>query len=90
MLCSGRETNGGLELVEAFERTYAALKKAGLEVMITTSHSAPYSAKSDEVRIAFVESWIKSPDVTYLSPQLYTSGGEGSPEFEPSSGTSGG
>ena len=83
------ETNGGMELIEAFERAFKALTKAGLEVMITTSHSAPYSAKTDEIRIAFVESWIKSPDVTYISPQLYTSGSEGSPEMEPSSGTSG-
>lgn len=83
------ETSGGMELVEAFERSFKALKKAGLEVMITTSHSAPYSADTDEIRIAFVESWIKSPDVTYISPQLYTTGSEGSPEMEPSSGTSG-
>ena len=48
------ETNGGMELVEAFERAFKALTKAGLEVMITTSHSAPYSAKTDEIRIAFV------------------------------------
>ena len=83
------ETSGGMELVEAFERAFKALKKSGLEVMITTSHSAPYSADTDEIRIAFVESWIKSPDVDYISPQLYTSGSEGSPEMEPSSGTSG-
>ena len=75
------ETNGGMELIEAFERAFKALTKAGLEVMITTSHSAPYSAKTDEIRIAFVESWIKSPDVTYISPQLYTSGYEANADF---------
>ena len=83
------ETNGGKELITAFERTFAALKKAGLDVMITTSHSAPYSAQTDEIRIGFVESWVNSDDIDVISPQLYTSGKEGKPEFEASSGTSG-
>jgi hypothetical protein len=57
--------------------------------MITTSHSAPYSAQTDEIRIGFVDSWVKSDDIDVISPQLYTSGAEGKPEFEASSGTSG-
>jgi hypothetical protein len=83
------ETNGGKDLIKAFERAFRVLKKAGLEVMITTSHSAPYSAETDEIRIGFVESWVTSDDIDIISPQLYTSGAEGKPEFEPSSGTYG-
>ncbi len=83
------ETTGGEELIEAFERSFAALKRAGLSVMVTTSHSAPYAATSDATRIGLVDSWVKSKNVDYISPQLYTVGGEGKPEFEPTSGTSG-
>ena len=50
--------------------------------MITTSHSAPYEADSDEIRRAFVKSWANSDNIGYLSPQLYTSGGEGVPQLE--------
>ena len=58
-------------------------------MQVTTSHSAPYSAQTDEIRIGFVESWVNSDDIDVISPQLYTSGAEGTPEFEASSGTSG-
>ena len=44
------ETEGEQELIDAFEATFAMLKKEGLEVMVTTSHSAPYEASSDEAR----------------------------------------
>ena len=53
--------------------------------MITTSHSAPYEATSDESRIGLVDSWVASDNVDYLSPQLYTTGGEGA-EFAASTG----
>ena len=46
---------------------FRVLKKAGLEVMITTSHSAPYSAETDEIRIGFVESWVTSDDIDIIS-----------------------
>ena len=46
------ETNGDRELILAFERAFAALRQAGLEVMVSTSHSAPYHARtsSNEAR----------------------------------------
>lgn len=69
------------ELITAFERSFAALKKAGLNVMVTTSHSAPYETDSDEARVAIVDAWVKSPNIDYLSPQLYSSGGEEQPEY---------
>ena len=56
-----------------------------LQVMVTTSHSAPYEATSDEARIGLVDSWVRSSNIDYLSPQLYTTGGEGA-EFAASTG----
>ena len=48
------ETSGDRELILAFERAFAALRQAGLEVMVSTSHSAPYHARtsSNEARAA--------------------------------------
>ena len=37
---------GEEELVAALERAFAACKRAGLLVMVTTSHTAPYAAAS--------------------------------------------
>ena len=82
-------TKGGQELIDAFERAFAVLRKSGLDVMITTSHSAPYGADSDDIRIAMVKSWVESSNVGYLSPQLYTSGGEGTPQLEALMGVNG-
>ena len=65
---------------------FAVLRKNGLDVMITTSHSAPYEADSDEIRRAFVKSWANSDNIGYLSPQLYTTGREHSPNFATSGG----
>lgn len=76
-------TTGGQELIDEFERAFAVLRKNGLDVMITTSHSAPYEADSDDTRTGFVKAWVKSDNIGYLSPQLYTSGGEGVPQLEP-------
>ena len=75
-------TLGEQDLVEAQERAFAACKKAGLLVMVTTSHSAPYAAGSEGSKIALTESWMNSDDIDIFSPQLYTSGMEGSPDFD--------
>ena len=75
-------TMGEQDLVEAQERAFAACKAAGLLVMVTTSHSAPYAAGSEGSKIALTESWMKSDDIDIFSPQLYTSGMEESPDFD--------
>ena len=75
-------TLGEQDLVEAQERAFAACKQAGLLVMVTTSHSAPYAAGSEASKIMLTESWIKSDDIDIFSPQLYTSGMEESPDFD--------
>jgi hypothetical protein len=74
-------TQGGEELVAEFEKAYAACHSAGLLVMITTSHSAPYAASSNHVKQLFVDSWVKSKDIDIFSPQLYTSGYEANADF---------
>jgi hypothetical protein len=75
-------TIGEIELVKAVEQAFAACKRADLLVMVTTSHSAPYAAASEASKIAFVDSWIKSPHLDIFSPQLYSRGRESQPEFE--------
>ena len=74
-------TKGAEELVTEFEKAFAACKKAGVLVMITTSHSAPYAASSNHAKQLFVDSWVKSKDIDIFSPQLYTSGYEANPDF---------
>lgn len=73
-------TKGEEALVKEFERAFAACKQAGLLVMITTSHSAPYAASGSSKEL-FVDSWAKSEHIDIFSPQLYTSGLEGKPEY---------
>lgn len=51
-------------------------------VLVTTSHSAPYAAASEEIKEALVESWVRSNDIDIFSPQLYTSGEEEEPEYD--------
>jgi hypothetical protein len=73
---------GGVELVEIFEDTFARCQRAGVNVFVTTSHSAPKEAESNEARIAMVDAWVKSNNIGYISPQLYTIGSEAMPDFD--------
>ena len=54
---------GGAELVDVFEDTFARCRRAGVDVFITTSHSAPNEAESDDARTAMVDAWAKSDNV---------------------------
>ena len=75
-------TNGGGEaLAAAFTDAFAACKQAGLLVMVSTSHSAPWDAP-DGTKEKIVDAWVRSPDVDIFSPQLYTMGYEAEPSFE--------
>jgi hypothetical protein len=76
------ELTGEGDIVAAQEKAFANVKKAGLLVMVTTSHSAPYAAASEEIKEGLVDSWIKSKDIDLFSPQLYTSGSEEEPEYD--------
>ena len=71
------------ELLPAFGAVFAAAKKAGLLVGVTTSHSAPYQTDTPAVAIALVKAWVADSRIDILSPQLYSSGSEPAPEFAP-------
>ena len=68
-------------LALALEAAFVACKKAGLLVMLTTSHTAPYAA-TDHTKRLLVDSWVNSSSIDIFSPQLYTSGYEPNPQFE--------
>ena len=74
-------TKGEEPLVKELEKAFAATKQAGLLVMVTTSHSAPYAA-SGAAKELLVDSWAKSENIDIFTPQLYTSGMEASPEYQ--------
>ena len=69
-------------LAAALEAAFLACKKAGMLVMVTTSHTAPYAAATDHTKRLLVDSWVKSSSIDIFSPQLYTSGYEPAPQFE--------
>ena len=75
-------TEGGAErLAVALEAAFVACKRAGMLVMVTTSHTAPYAA-TDHTKRLLVDSWVNSSSIDIFSPQLYTSGYEPKPQFE--------
>ena len=78
------ETHHEAEMIPAMQAAFASCKEAGLRVMVTTSHSAPYRYDSNPRLV--VDSWRENPNIDILSPQLYTSTREKSPDFTASSG----
>ena len=63
-------------MVPLFGEAFAAIKKRGLLVGVTTSHSAPYQTDEPADAVAFVKAWVADPRIDVLSPQLYSSGSE--------------
>eukprot|EP01059_Diplonema_ambulator_P012390 TRINITY_DN226_c0_g1_i1.p1 TRINITY_DN226_c0_g1~~TRINITY_DN226_c0_g1_i1.p1 ORF type:complete len:702 (+),score=243.62 TRINITY_DN226_c0_g1_i1:102-2108(+) len=61
-----------------FTSTFARVKAAGLKVLVTISHSAPYGCLN---KVELMHAFIADTNVDYLSPQLYTSGTEQHPDF---------
>jgi len=68
-------------MVPAFASAFKDLKAVGLKVGVTTSHSAPYMTDTPQVAVDLVKSWVKDSNIDLLSPQLYSSGNEGAPDF---------
>jgi len=64
-----------------FASAFRAAKDAGLSVLVTVSHSAPYGCGDSDV---LMKAFFNNDDVDILSPQLYTSGDEAQPEFDAS------
>jgi len=68
--------SAGLE--KSFASVLREAKSAGMETLVTVSHSAPYGCSNAST---LMQSFFNSADVDYLSPQLYTSGSESVPDF---------
>lgn len=68
-------------MVSAFAAAFAACKRSGLKVAVTTSHSAPYQVDAPAIAVELVKAWASDGNIDILSPQLYSSGMEASPEF---------
>lgn len=64
-----------VSFVDAFQKCFENTKKNGLDVFVTMSHINPYSCQTGAGQGAdLVNSWIKDPNVDYISPQLYSYG----------------
>jgi hypothetical protein len=75
------EVVGDMSMVGLFSQSFQACKQAGLAVIVTTSHSAPYQTSTPDVAVALVKSWVRDKNIDAISPQLYSSGSEGAPDF---------
>ncbi len=64
------------DLREAFADAFAAARAAGLDVIVTVSHSAPYGAPDQANAQAQMQAFFEDENITILSPQLYTTGEE--------------
>ncbi|KAG5181543.1 hypothetical protein JKP88DRAFT_141883, partial [Tribonema minus] len=70
-------------LAPAFAASFANAKAAGLKVLVTISHSAPYGFPD---AAAVMSAVFASASVDYLSPQLYTTGAETANDWATSGG----
>lgn len=71
-------------MIPKFDAAFAACKQAGLRVGITVSHSAPFSTPTPQDAVDLVKSWCQNgQNVEVISPQLYSTGLETTPEFAP-------
>lgn len=66
-------------LAPNFASAFRTAKQAGLSVLVTVSHSAPYGCGDPDV---LMKAFFLNEDVDILSPQLYTSGNEPKPSFD--------
>lgn len=68
-------------MVPLFQQAFSAVQAAGMKVGITVSHSAPYSTDTPQDAADLVKAFVKDTNVNLMSPQLYSSGTETSPDF---------
>ena len=68
-------------MIPLFAKVFAACQAAGLSVVVTVSHSAPYETDTPQDSISFMEAWLADSNINAISPQLYSGGEEKSPEF---------
>lgn len=70
---------GDVGLAPYFQESFAAAKAAGLKVLVTVSHSAPFGIKD---RVTLMHSFFQNEDIDFLSPQLYDTGKEKQNDYD--------
>ena len=65
-------------LASAFAVSFAAAKQAGLQVLVTISHSCPYGVGDGDV---LMNSFFSNTNIDYISPQLYSTGYEAANDY---------
>lgn len=74
---------GDCGLAAAFSASFATARNAGLEVLVTISHSAPYGISD---RSELMSTFFADTNINYLSPQLYTTGKEATNDYTTTGG----
>jgi hypothetical protein len=67
--------------IEALKNNFAACKKSGLDVFVTTNINGPYDSSCDSCRDEILSAILDDENVTYVSPQLYGASGTTLPEL---------
>jgi hypothetical protein len=76
------EVNGpATDVVPAFQQAFATLKQHDLVVAVTISHSAPYQTDTPDDGVALAKAFAADENIDFISPQLYDSGQEKTPDF---------
>jgi len=70
-------------LASSFTDVLATAKSVGMETMVTISHSAPYGCDDAST---LMQAFFADRNTDYLSPQMYTSGEEPTPDFDEAAG----
>ena len=68
-------------MIPLYQQAFAKAKSLGLVTVVTTSHSAPYECDTTADAVNLVKAWVVDTNLDIISPQLYSSGYETSPEF---------
>jgi len=76
---------GDSGLSSDFNSTFRACKAAGLKILVTVSHSAPYGIGDAQT---LMDTMLNDTNVDWISPQLYTTGSETSNDYSIGAGYS--
>ncbi|MCF6459124.1 LysM peptidoglycan-binding domain-containing protein [Pseudoalteromonas sp. MMG024] len=74
---------GDSGLTQDFQKVFAKAKKAGLDVLVTVSHSAPYGISDGNEMMG---TFFADSNIDIISPQLYTTGEEPQNDYATSLG----
>lgn len=74
---------GDSGLTQDFQKVFSKAKKAGLTVLVTVSHSAPYGINDAS---EMMQAFFADDNIDVISPQLYTTGKEHQNDYATSQG----